>query len=125
LSALEKAGVAPYAAKALTGIKGFFTAMMGKALYDQTPEVVRVLNDPKSTREQKIAAVSGEAVTGLDGVNHGQGRAGVERADGRGVQPVRVRDRPRWCGVPHCEEGRVLNPTTTRHAVHRRERHGG
>lgn len=65
LSALEKAGVAPYAAKALTGIKGFFTAMMAKTLYDQTPEVMRVLNDPKSTREQKIAAVSGEVTTGL------------------------------------------------------------
>ncbi len=51
------------AAKGLTAMKGFFGAVMSKSLWDQTPEVYKVLSDPKSTKEQKTAVIAGEVLT--------------------------------------------------------------
>ena len=56
-------GVVPYARTAEATISGAFTALMASNAVQQAPQVKAVLDDPNSTTQQKVAAVSGIAGT--------------------------------------------------------------
>lgn len=56
---------APLARKALGGMSALFTAWMGYGTAQQLPETRRVLNDPASSTQQKVAAVAAPVTSGI------------------------------------------------------------
>lgn len=53
------------AKKALGGMSGVFTAWMGYGFINSVPETLKVLNDPRSTTQEKVTAMSSSVSTGI------------------------------------------------------------
>lgn len=80
--ALKGASASYQAAKyALATLEGGFAAMMGKTAIQQTPEMWKVLNDPKATTQEKVQAVGSVVLSAVMAVTSAFGAASEVRPD--------------------------------------------